>query len=232
MTPLQRLAIDVSPIFLRLLLALTFIWAGITKITVVELPVTSENADALVAIGAIDEADRPEGEADGLRVRNVNGVALAVYSAANPGQFGEDHHRAGEERPTTWPPAMGSGPWPVAMAWTVALTEVFAGVFLLVGFLARFAGVAVAGTMLGAMWLNQLGPAIQEGATRWGFLPDHTFMSIQPWQTLMWQLALFMTGMAVLFAGAGAVSLDRVLFSKKEKKKGDPKKKPQDGGGG
>lgn len=234
MTPLQRLAVDVSPIFLRVLLAVTFIWAGMTKVVAVEMPVTSQNAEALVAIGAIEEADRPDpdGDGGGMKVRNVNGVALTVYTAANPGQYPEGHDRAGEDRPTTWPPALGSGPWPVALAWTVALTEIIAGAFLLVGFLARIAGAAVAGTMLGAMWLSQFGPAIQEGATKLGFLPDHSLMSIQPWQTLMWQFALLMAGMAVLFAGAGAASMDRVLFSRKDKKKGDPKKKSHDGGGG
>lgn len=110
------------------------------------------------------------------------------------------------------PEALGNRPWPVTLAWAATITEIVAGVFLLIGFITRFSALGVAGVMLGAIWMTELGPAIQAGATMLGFLPAYEVFSPDAWKTLLWQFALLMMALGVAFSGAGALSLDRVLF--------------------
>ncbi len=60
----QRLALAVPPMFLRIILALTFLWAGLGKF-LADMPINEQQAHALTEMGLMgdaqtDEADAPE----------------------------------------------------------------------------------------------------------------------------------------------------------------------------
>jgi uncharacterized membrane protein YphA (DoxX/SURF4 family) len=111
-----------------------------------------------------------------------------------------------------WPAAAATGRWPLVLAWAVALTELGGGLLVLVGMLTRLSALGLAGVMLGAMWLTQIGPAIQSGSARLAVLPGHDLTDVHLWTQLLWQFALFMMSMALLCAGPGVAAIDRVLF--------------------
>ncbi|MGE3108083.1 MAG: DoxX family membrane protein [Phycisphaerales bacterium] len=143
---------------------------------------------------------------DGADVRRVNLLALGIHHAANPSP-GPD----GLTPKPTWPKSLGTGRQPVYLAWAVALTGLVGGAFLLLGLLTRLCSLGVAGVMLGAMWLTQIGPAIATGKTVLGFLPQYPTFGEQ-WSHLLMQFALFMAAMALFFAGPGLLALDNAFF--------------------
>lgn len=258
-------AMYAAPIPLRLVLALTFIWAGLGKI-VAPIEVQGERAALLANMGyafpaasqsglqptsvtpdpAPDPAADPADESgpiepadpvepaqteteraapaaapvpaqplvahtaaefpDPVQVRRLYGVALLTYAAAHPAQ----PESGSAPPPPIWPEWAARGRWPIVIAWFASITEVVAGVFVLVGLLTRLSALAIAGVMLTAMWLTELGPAIQSAQTVLGFLPRHGPWDIAAWSTLLWQTALLGAALALCFAGPGAVSLDRV----------------------
>lgn len=290
----DRVALALSPVFLRVLLAVTFVWAGLGKL-LVEGPVEGRDAAILANMGVISGATAPgvpgdgslpppvetppqapteplpptsEPETDGdeggqgggtarrsappeyrlmltqgatdspvrsespapsaqvtpslrtysaadfpdpVPVRGVYHLALDLYKAANPGP----DPTTGQARRELWPPGLAVGGWPVGLAWAATLTALLGGVLVLIGFLTRLASFGLAMVMLGAMWLTQLGPAVQSGATRLGFLPVHETFDPAAWMPLMWAFALFMAAMALVFSGAGALSLDRGIFHRR-----------------
>jgi len=136
--------------------------------------------------------------------RRVYGLALVVHKAAFPSPDAE-----GNVRQPFWPEWAGEGRWPVVLAWAAATTELLGALLLVIGFLTRFTGLALAGTMANAAWLTQIGPALQSGDTVLGFLPNYPTFDVAAWTPLLWQFALFCAGSALLFSGAGALSLDR-----------------------
>jgi putative oxidoreductase len=99
------------------------------------------------------------------------------------------------------------------LAWAVAITELAGGLCLLLGLLTRLAAFGIAGVMLGAMWLTQIGPAIQSGKTTLGFLPDYGAFDGMKWEPLMFQFALCAAALALAFLGPGRLSLDTALLS-------------------
>lgn len=146
-------------------------------------------------------------------VRNANGIALALHAGANPQPVTD------EDGTTTTPLALvpqglGQPPWPKYLAWAAAITELLAGGFLLIGLFTRLSGLALAGVMGVAMWLDQIGPAIQSGKAWLGFLPAGGLANMGAYETLLFQLALFAMGLALLFSGSGMLSLDRWIFGK------------------
>jgi len=219
MTFRQRLACNFSPLVVRLVLGLTFVWAGLGKVIERDVQVTPFNAQQLVEWGAVAQSDvdpmlAPGADVtvQGPKVPRLYSIAFMLKSASAPGDFEPGHARAGEKKMPLVPAFAASGKTPVYLAWAAALTEIFAGGFLLLGFVARLSAIALAGVMLTAMWLTEFGPAIQSGATVWGFLPDRPPFDIGAWMHLGWQIALLGCCFAALFAGAGAMSLDRLLF--------------------
>ncbi len=165
---------------------------------------TTEETDAQrPRTGLVTAADYPEGGT----VRMVETLALLIDSAANP-PLDEQSNRADP----IWPDAIGSGPWPRVLAWAVAITEVTAGLFILIGLLTRLSALSLFGVMLGAMWLTEIGPAMQQSATTLGFLPDHALHDFGAWRPLWMQFSLAMSALALMFLGAGPVSLDRAIF--------------------
>ncbi len=144
-------------------------------------------------------------------VRRVHGVTLLLASAGSP-QINAD----GTARMRLWPAALSRGSWPVILAWAVAITEAVAGLFLLVGFLTRISALSIVVVMLGAMWLTEIGPAVQAGGARLGFLPTRAWDDGQAWIGLLWQFTLLMSSMALAAIGPGGLSFDRALFGRRE----------------
>lgn len=112
------------------------------------------------------------------------------------------------------PQPLGARPWPVVLAWCAAITELVGGAMLLVGLFARFWGLGIATVMGTAMWLTQIGPAIQAGTARMGFLPSHPAYDPQAWTMPMFQLSLMTSALAILFLGSGSLSLDALFFAR------------------
>lgn len=146
------------------------------------------------------------------RVRNLNGLAVVVNRSANPAPVEVE----GETRTPMplMPATFGTSPWPVRLAWAAALTELIAGGLLLIGLFTRIGGLAVAGVMGMAMWLTQIGPAIQSSNAWLGFLPMNDPWNVSTYSTFLWQLTLLAAGLALLFSGPGMLSLDRWIFGK------------------
>lgn len=147
---------------------------------------------------------------DAIEVPRVYGLALLLHKAANPPASADGS--SANQMMRLWPQRMARGMWPVRLAWMVAITEVVAGLFVLVGLLTRASAVALAGTMLGAIWLTEIGPAMQAGTTVLGVLPDRDPFSADAWRALLWQVSLFMGAMALVLLGSGALGFDRKLF--------------------
>lgn len=96
-------------------------------------------------------------------------------------------------------------PYPVWLGWLAALTELLAGGLALLGLFTRLAGLTLAGTMAVAFYLTSLGPFLET----WVFsmaIPDYT--------RFVAQIALFALAFGLVFSGAGALSLDRMLFGR------------------
>lgn len=140
------------------------------------------------------------------KVRRVWGLALRIHESANPGVGGD-----GAPRMKLWPASIGSGNWPRYFAIAVVVTELGGGVLLAFGLLTRLGALSLAGVMLGAMWLDQIGPAMQAGTTVLWVLPAHDAWDVAAWRPILWQLSLLSAAVAVALLGAGAPSLDRAL---------------------
>ncbi len=260
-------AIYAAPIPLRIILAVTFIWAGLGKI-VHEVPVQGEQAALLANMGytfaaatpakpapqpdpeptpepapttqpddqatpdpaptesaapplppflalqeqttatagartpatpAYTAADFPEPQ----KVKSLYNLAILTYTAAHPNPAAD-----GTTPAPIWPEWAARDHWPMTMAWVAAITELAAGLLVGVGLLTRLSALALAGIMLTAAWLTQLGPAIQSGTALFGFLPDYPVWDTQAWQPLLWQLALFAAALALACAGPGSLAID------------------------
>lgn len=149
-----------------------------------------------------------------VTARRVYGIALMLHAAANPRQNDD-----GKTPIPLWPAFAAQGKIPVYLAWAVALVELAGGGLLLVGLLTRLAAVGIAGTMLGAVWLSEIGPAIQNGTTILGFIPEHPGaydVALAPagYVTLLWQLGLLAMALAVALLGPGGLSLDGAMGKK------------------
>jgi uncharacterized membrane protein YphA (DoxX/SURF4 family) len=143
-----------------------------------------------------------------VRIRQVYGLAVAIKNAADPVAA------AGEPAPMRlWPAQLGHGNWPVYQAWAVAMTELAGGCCLILGLLTRFWALAVAGVMLGAIWLTQLGPAMQSGKAVLWILPAYPTFDTRAWQPLLFQFSLLMAALALAFCGPGRASLDTALLT-------------------
>lgn len=222
MTLKERVGLNFPPVLLRLMLAMIFIWAGLGKV-LDHMVVEGETAAKLANIGVISPpADGRGAKAanhihtaaefkEPVRVLRVHGLTLRIYDAAHPPAAASPAENGKPLRPY-WPTSLAEGSWPSILAWTVAFTEIVGGLCLLFGLLTRFWAFSVAGVMLGAIWLTQLGPNIQVGNTVIGFLPAYDRFSPPAWQALMYQFALLMSAFALVFLGAGRASLDHVLF--------------------
>ncbi|MFG0259238.1 MAG: DoxX family membrane protein [Phycisphaerales bacterium JB041] len=167
-------------------------------------------------------ADFPEA----VEVRGYAGLVLALHRAINPGLNPDDS----TPLMRLWPdfdPGTEYDPWPRHAALAAALTELIGGILILVGLLTRFSAFAISNVMLVAMWLTGFGPAIQSGSTRLGFLPDYPWFGSDQWTLLLFQFSLCGAALALVFAGPGTLSLDRLLLGGSRKAPPPPPPKPQ-----
>jgi uncharacterized membrane protein YphA (DoxX/SURF4 family) len=149
-------------------------------------------------------------QSDSHEVKRVLSLALMMHHAANPGV-----NDAGQPLMPLWPSGLSNGSLPVVFAWVAAILELVCGAALLTGFFTRMASLPLIGTMLVAMWLTQIGPAIQMDNAMLGFLPQGVFDMNDAgyvYSTLLWQFALAAMGFAMLLIGPGCFSIDRLIF--------------------
>jgi uncharacterized membrane protein YphA (DoxX/SURF4 family) len=142
---------------------------------------------------------------DPIEVRRLYGLALLTYRAAHP-----TPNPDGTLPRPMWPDWAARDHWPITLAWAAAISELVAGVLVLVGLLTRISALAIAFIMASAMWLTEIGPAVQLGDAILGFLPRRDPWDVTAWRTILWQLALFGAALALAFAGPGAISIDGV----------------------
>lgn len=229
----SRFGIRVAPLLLRLALGLTFLWAGLGKFAATD-PVSGDDAAILANMGITLPSPTPAAAAPGspalttvsfsppanraylasdfpdpVNTVRVNMIALMVYKAAHPADRAD-----GAPGMALWPAKAAEARLPVYFAWTAGLSELVGGAFLILGFLARLSAFFVSGTMVGALWLAQIGPALQSGHTRWGFLPRYDLYAggDASYVGVLWPLMLLTAALSVLLLGAGALSVDSVLF--------------------
>lgn len=148
----------------------------------------------------------PPATSEEIKVRRMWGLALRIHASANPG-----NDEAGKPRMKLWPGFLGSGNWPRYFAAAVVIAELGGGILLALGLLTRLGAFLLAGVMLGAIWLDQIGPAMQAGKTVLLVLPAHDAWDVAAWRPLLWQFSLLCSATAVMLLGAGAPSLDRAL---------------------
>ncbi|MCC6428814.1 MAG: DoxX family membrane protein [Phycisphaerales bacterium] len=143
-----------------------------------------------------------------VRAMTLYSIATMVHHAANPAPKAD-----GTAGKALAPSKAAEGKAPVILAWTATITELAGGILVLIGFMTRLMSLGFACTMGVAMWLTQIGPAIAAGTAKFGFIPAYGPFDPQ-WGSLFLQFALLGSSLALLFAGAGMLSLDRLLFEK------------------
>ena len=153
-----------------------------------------------------------------IQVARMYGIALAVQGA---GKLPADSKAAFP----LFPPQITEGQWPLYQAWAVALTELIGGFLVLTGLLTRFASFCIAGVMLGAIWLTEVGPAMQSGNALFFILPGNRETFGGDWNTLIIQCSMLAMALNLMFAGAGGLSMDRAISGRPVVSK--PKPAPQ-----
>lgn len=194
-----------APLFLRVALGLTFLWAGLGKIAD-RMEVTAPDAAALQTRGVVVESVKGEGSSGG-QVQRVHAVTLVLHHGAEAGKRADG--TATFPLVPTW---AAQGNLPMYLAWAAAIAEVAGGMLVLAGLFTRLGASMLAAVMCGAIWLTQVGPAMQSGKAMMGFLPDHPPFDGAAWIPLLWQLCLLMSSLALACLGSGWLSLDRALF--------------------
>lgn len=252
----DQMALMAAPIFLRLAVAITFLWAGSGKMFQT-IDVSGADAAYLANMGALDltqlqakpSAMMPQGDdrvllpalaqtapatpttsarafvasdfPTPIKARATYQLSLLLRNAADPGTDDK-----GVAKMKLWPPALAQGQWTRWLAVTVMLTELVGGGLVLVGLFTRLWGFLLAGTMMGAMWLTLIGPAIQSGNTRLGFLPADLGPFDMGWMKWFWVFGLVMSCLALWCSGSGAWSLDSVMTPSKPSGGGRPAAAP------
>lgn len=143
---------------------------------------------------------------DGAKVKPGLMIALGIHAAAHPAP-GPD----GSTPMPLAPERLAQKPWPAVLAWAATLTEIIAAALLVIGLFTRLSALGLASIMAVAMWLTEIGPAIQGGTAQFGFLPNYAMMD-PAWQHLMLQFSLFASAVSLFFLGAGPASLDAAIF--------------------
>ncbi|MGD9693232.1 MAG: DoxX family protein [Phycisphaerales bacterium] len=258
----ETLAFKVAPLFLRLALGATFIYAGHAKIFV-KMPCNPDQLSTLANMGVSgaiaaatpststppptptpttpanprnNDPANPLPEPSTPPSNNPSSSALVASSSVTgrlytPADFESDANlpmlyqlaltlRTNSQTPVPdangntpirlWPASLGQDAWPVRFAWAVAITELAGGCLVLIGFLSRLSALALAGVMLGALWLATIGPAINAPKAFLAFLPQ--LSSFEGWHSLMLQLSAFACAIAVACLGAGWLSVDSFVF--------------------
>jgi len=178
-------------------------------------PSASANAYSLVLAQNTDDVDPADadfdpGDAPAENIganprtpRKLVSVALTIHDAVYP--------EAGSPR---LPAFMADHA--LTFAWAVAIAEFVGGICILLGFLTRFAAIAVTGVIAGAFWITSLGPAMMGALdqTFLGFLPPLWPFDPATGTHFFFTLGLTLSSFALVFLGAGALSFDRFLFGR------------------
>ncbi|MCA9300521.1 MAG: DoxX family protein, partial [Phycisphaerales bacterium] len=151
---------------------------------------------------AIDDQDDSP-----LTAKRVMGIAVLLHHANEPGVDDE-----GNPRMKLWPDAFAINGRTTWFAYAVGVTEVLGGAFCFLGLLTRLAAFCLTGVSLGILWFTQVGPAMQGGDAVLGFLPNHALFDTGAWSIPLWQFALLMMVLALLFSGPGRLSIDALLL--------------------
>ena len=178
---------------------------------------TAPTARVLATAGDFPEA---------VEVRGYAGLVLALHGAIHPGIDPEDS----SPRMRLWPdfdPNTDYDAWPRYAALAASFTELIGGILILVGLLTRFSAFGIANVMLVAMWLTVIGPAVQSGKTKLGFLPDYPWFGTDQWTMLLFQFSLCGASLALVFAGPGTLSIDRLLLGGTRSEAPPPPPKPE-----
>ena len=220
----DTLQVSAAPVFLRLVLGFTMLWSGLGKLFTTQ-HFSAQDAAILASMGVIDTgssmpvsfrapprklSDSPaplqvhqveaSDFAKGAELASLYNIAIIIHKASFP-----------EAGMRLWPPKVDTRPWPVVCAWAVAFIQALGGASLLVGLFTRFFAFFISWVMLGALWLTQIGPAIQSGNTLLGFLPAHASFDEAAWMPLGWIVCLLAMAIALTCAGSGGMSLDRLV---------------------
>jgi uncharacterized membrane protein YphA (DoxX/SURF4 family) len=133
--------------------------------------------------------------------RRLVSVALTIEGAVNP-------DRGSPRLPGVFLT------YAMPLAWAVAVIEFLGGLCLLIGFIARFWAVMLTGVAAGIVWITSLGPAMLGGIDNafLGFLPPLWPFDPPAVMQFLWTMALFFVALSMIFLGAGALSIDRLLF--------------------
>jgi uncharacterized membrane protein YphA (DoxX/SURF4 family) len=143
---------------------------------------------------------------DPVMVPRLYHIALGLHRAAHPADPAKQ----------LWPTQLADPGTIRILAWAAAITEVAGGAMILFGFLTRVAAMGTAGIMLVAMVLTTIGPAAVSGAGFLGFLPPPRMAEPAAWGPawtgMLFQFALLMLSLGLVFSGPGGLSLDRLVF--------------------
>lgn len=123
------------------------------------------------------------------------------------------------------------------LAWSAKITELAGGLCILLGLFTRLFALSFVGIMGVALWTTQIAPSIigkfpllgptnlitAEHPALFEFLPPPYFsdaaMATSVWQTMLFQLIILAASAALIFTGAGWLSLDRAIFKRRQPKK-------------
>lgn len=147
-------------------------------------------------------ADFPQEQA----VKRLWGIALKLSLAGEP-----PASKSGAPLQATWPSFLAVSPWAKTQAQAVLVIELLGGTFVLLGFLTRVSAAGLAAVMLGAVWLDQLTPAIQAGTAVWGIFPAYGAYDVRAWMPLAWQGALLGAALSLTMSGPGRLSVDLAM---------------------
>jgi len=176
-----------------------------------------ENVASMRTVGTVilvqnETASAPEFTAadfpEGVKARRLYSLSLLLDMRAHPA-----------EGSALWPSFLANDTMLMLMPWLAAITEFVGGVFLMMGLLTRLTALSLTGTMVSAMALTTIGPAITSGAGFWGFLPDPMLGDasawVGAWQPMLFQLTTLVIAFSLVLTGAGWLSLDCAIFAKR-----------------
>lgn len=154
--------------------------------------------------------------------RRHTGVTLSLYKAAQPDVQGR----------RLWPAGLATPGVIRTLAWVAALTEFAGGFLVLLGFLSRVSALGLAGTMVVAMLLTTIGPAVLSGGAFLGFLPQPRMGESEAWgmawMPMLVQFVMLMGSLAIALGGPGSVSLDRMIFGGRSASAGEASESDED----
>ena len=225
MTFSQFAGIAVVPTLARLVLAVVFIAAGWSKVFT-ESEFTADQGARLQKLGVstvvvvestpsvrADNNDEPNIVLASMRqnttapdTQPTAGATTTAPAATAPVSISAKH-RASRMHHITLMVENEGWPYPIWMARLAAFTELVGGVLILVGLFSRLWGLGLACVMGVAFYLTSL-PAIAKSGPL--SLADQEIASMNL------QLSLFVLAFGILLTGPGPLSLDRLLFGRRE----------------